>query len=227
MQQQLTFDLPVRTAQGRGDFYVTASNGAAMATVEAWRDWPNRKLVLAGPEGAGKTHLALVWAELSGATVLRAKDLGTTDIAALAGGSVAVEDADHIAGERPHEEALFHLHNLILAEGGSLLLTAQSAPTRWGLSLPDLASRMQATTLTRLEPPDDMLLAAVLVKLFDDRQITISHPLITYLTRRMSRSLSDAARMVDRLDRAALVENCPITRSFAARILDISGENAP
>jgi len=224
MPQQLTFDLPVRSAQGRGDFYVTASNAAAMATVEAWQDWPNRKLVLVGPEGAGKTHLAHVWADLSGAAVLRAKDLPSTDIPALAGSCVVVEDADRIAGDRPCEEALFHLHNLILAEGGSLMLTACTAPSRWGLSLPDLTSRAEATTLAHLEAPDDMLLSAVLVKLFDDRQITVSHPLITYLTRRMSRSLSEAAQMVDRLDRAALAQNCPITRSFAARILDISGE---
>lgn len=220
MAEQLTFDLPVRAAQGRGDFYVTHSNAAAMATVEGWQGWPNRKLVLSGPEGSGKTHLALVWAEMTGAQTLDATTLPDTDIAALAGASVVIEDADRIAGQRPAEEALFHLHNLVLAEGGHLMVTARSAPSRWGLSLPDLRSRMEGTTLTRLDAPDDMLLSAVLVKFFDDRQIIVTHPLITYLARRMDRSLAQAATLVERLDRAALVDHSPITRAFAARILD-------
>lgn len=220
MAEQLTFDLPVRAAQGRGDFYVTHSNAAAMATVESWQSWPNRKLVLSGPKGSGKTHLALVWAEMTGAQTLDATTLPDTDIAALAGASVVIEDADRIAGQRPAEEALFHLHNLVLAEGGHLMVTARSAPSRWGLSLPDLRSRMEGTTLTRLDAPDDMLLSAVLVKFFDDRQIIVTHPLITYLARRMDRSLAQAATLVERLDRAALVDHSPITRAFAARILD-------
>jgi chromosomal replication initiation ATPase DnaA len=220
MARQLTFDLPVRPAQGRGDFFVTHSNAAAMATVEGWRDWPNRKLVLSGPEGSGKTHLALVWAEMTGARLIAAGDLPDTDIPALAGQSVVVEGADRIAGNRPAEEALFHLHNLVLAEGGHLMVTARSAPSRWGLDLPDLRSRMEGTTLTRLDAPDDMLLSAVLVKFFDDRQIIVNHPLITYLARRMDRSLAQAALLVDQLDRAALAEHSPITRAFAARILD-------
>lgn len=224
MARQLTFDLPVRPAQGRGDFFVTHSNAAAMATVEGWQGWPNRKLVLAGPEGSGKTHLALVWAEMTAARLVAAQDLPDTDIAALAGQSIVVEDADRIAGNRRAEEALFHLHNLILAEGGHLLVTARDAPSRWGLDLPDLRSRMEGTTLTRLDAPDDMLLSAVLVKFFDDRQIIVTHPLITYLVRRMDRSLAQAALLVDRLDRAALAEHSPITRTFAARILDNSAE---
>ncbi len=225
MGEQLTFDLPTRAAQGRDDFLVTPSNAAAMATMEAWQGWPNRKLVLVGPDGSGKTHLAHVWADLSGAQALPATDLVTTDIAALSGQSVIVEDADRIAGTRPAEEALFHLHNLILAEGGHLLVTARTAPSRWGLTLPDLRSRMEATTLAQLDAPDDMLLSAVLVKLFDDRQITVTHPLITWLARRMDRSLAQAAQLVAQLDRAALAEHCAITRSFAARILGTEGDS--
>ncbi|MCI2400778.1 chromosomal replication initiator DnaA [Aliiroseovarius subalbicans] len=220
MPRQLTFDLPARPAQGRGDFFVSPSNAAAMGAIETWQDWPNRKLVVAGDEGTGKTHLTHVWAGLSGAVVMPATALDSTDIAALAGRSVAVEGADVIAGDRAREEALFHLHNLVLAEGGALLITARKAPARWGLSLPDLASRMEATTLARLDPPDDMLLSVVLVKLFDDRQITVTPTLITYLVPRMTRSLSAAAELVEELDRAALAENRAVTRSLAAHVLE-------
>lgn len=220
MSDQLTFDLPAPPAQGAADFLITPSNQTAMAVIKTWADWPNQKLVLAGAEGTGKTHLAHVWAEASRAEMIRATALGTTVIEALAGGSVVVEDVDQIAGDRAAETALFHLHNLVLAEGGWLLITAKDAPSRWGVSLPDLRSRMEATTLARLDPPDDMLLSAVLVKLFDDRQISVNANLIDYLLPRMERSLAEAARLVEELDRIALAERRPVTRALATRLFD-------
>lgn len=222
MQEQLTFDLPVETAQGVTDFLVTPSNQAAMAMIEGWAHWPNRKLVLAGAPGTGKTHLAHVWAELSGAEIIDARHIGGAVIEALAGGSVVVENVDQIAGDRAAETALFHLHNLILAEEGWLLLTASDAPSRWGLCLPDLRSRMEATTLARLDVPDDMLLSAVLVKLFDDRQISVNANLVEYLLPRMERSLAAAAELVEALDRMALAEQRPVTRALAQRLFDPS-----
>ncbi|NDW52831.1 DnaA ATPase domain-containing protein [Aliiroseovarius sp. PrR006] len=225
MPEQLTFDLPAHPAQGLDDFLVTPSNANAMATIESWQNWPNRKLVLAGEAGTGKTHLTHVWAGLSGAQILHASALPQIRIEDLAGQSVALEDADQIAGNAEAENALFHLHNLVLAEGGALLVTARSAPSRWGLTLPDLRSRMEGTTLARLDPPDDMLLSAVLVKLFHDRQITVPANLIDYLLPRMERSLAEAARLVSVLDQAALSEGRALTRTLAVRVLDKDPEN--
>jgi chromosomal replication initiation ATPase DnaA len=151
---------------------------------------------------------------------LRAADLVAADIPALAThGAVGVEDAETLAGNPAAEAALFHLHNL-LATSGSLLVTAKSPPRDWGLTLPDLASRMQATALTRLDPPDDALLTAVLAKLFADRQLAISTNLIPYLVVRMDRSIAAARRLVDVLDARALSQHRPITRAMAGEILD-------
>lgn len=221
MTEQMAFDLPVRSATGREDFFVSPSNAMAVAQIEAWRDWPQRKLVLVGPEGAGKTHLAHVWADASGAKIVAASDLAGAGIEALATqGAVAVEDADRIAGERAAEEALFHLHNLILAEGGTLLLTARTAPRLWPLILPDLRSRLEATASATLEAPDDALLAAVLVKLFADRQITVPPRLIPYLVGRMDRSFAAAQALVAALDRRALETGRKISERLAAELLD-------
>lgn len=221
MTEQLAFDLPVRSATGREDFFVSPSNAVAVAQIEAWRDWPQRKLVLVGPEGAGKTHLAHVWADASGAKIVAAADLPGAGIEALAGqGAVAVEDADRIAGERAAEEALFHLHNLMLAEGGALLLTARSAPRQWPLALPDLRSRLEATASATLEAPDDALLAALLVKLFADRQIAVPPRLIPYLVGRMDRSFAAAQALVAALDRRALETGRKIGVGLAAELLD-------
>jgi chromosomal replication initiation ATPase DnaA len=225
MARQLTFDLPVRTSRGRGDFFVADSNAVALAAVERWEDWPGRKMVLTGPDGSGKSHLVEVWSSATGAEIVPASALPRTDTAALAGRSVAVEDADRVAGIADAEGALFHLHNLVLAEGGSLLLTSRAAPSRWGLDLPDLASRIEGTPMVALDAPDDALISAVLVKLFDDRQIAVAPNLIAYLAPRLPRSLAAAQDFVIRLDALALAEKRDVTRALAARLLDSTGED--
>ena len=215
MIRQLAFALPNSEAMTREDFFVAPSNALALQTVEGWQDWPGRKLLLIGPEGAGKSHLAHVWAALSGAVIVAGHDLARTDVAALAGKPVAVEDADRIG---PAEAQLFHLHNLATS-GAALLLTARTPPRDWGLGLPDLISRMQATQIARLEAPDDALLSAVLVKLFADRQVAVPSNLIPYLISRMPRSIGAARALVADLDARALAAGRPITRALAGEVL--------
>lgn len=215
MIRQLAFDLPSAEAMTRDHFFVAPSNAVALQTVEHWHDWPGRKLLITGPEGAGKTHLAHIWAALADAVILSADQLPTTDIAALSGRAVVVEDADRIAGA---EAQLFHLHNLVTTTG-ALLLTARTPPRDWGLTLPDLKSRMQATAIAQLDGPDDALLSAVLVKLFADRQVAVPANLIPYLVSRMPRSIGAARALVAALDARALAEARPITRALAAEIL--------
>ena len=224
MHRQLSFDLPVREALGREDFFVSPANAPAVAMIETWPGWPGGKLVLTGAKGAGKTHLAHVWAARSGAAIVSARDLAGADIAALATTPVAVEDCERIIGERACETALFHLHNLALAEGQSLLFTALTPPNRWHLSLPDLASRMQGAALARIAPPDDALLAAVLMKLFADRQLAPTPATIPFLLRRIDRSFAAASAIVARLDAAALAQGRPVTPALARNVLDMPGD---
>ena len=221
MIQQLTFDLPVGARLTRADFCVTPANALALTAVDAWQTWPNNKMLVVGPEGAGKSHLAQIWAKDAKAVLMPATQLAAADISALATQpAVGIEDAETLAGDPAAEAALFHLHNL-LATSGSLLVTAKIPPRDWGLTLPDLASRMQATALTSLDPPDDALLAAVLAKLFADRQLAISANLIPYLVVRMDRSIAAARRLVDALDARALSQHRPITRAMAGELLEL------
>ena len=221
MIRQLAFDLPNAEAMTRDEFFVAPSNALALQAVEDWQNWPGRKLVLVGPEGSGKTHLAHIWAEEAGATRIAARDLETASLRDLgprvvgedAESAAAVEDADRL--DRSDEAPLFHLHNLA-TQGGALLLTAQTPPRDWGLRLPDLVSRMQAAPLARLEAPDDAHLSAVLVKLFADRQVAVAANLIPYLVSRMPRSIGAARGLVAALDARALALGRPITRALAA-----------
>lgn len=222
MSRQIPFDLPVRHARGRDDFFVAPANALALATLDAPEGWPAGRMLLIGPEGAGKSHLAAIWATAQGeAEVIAAPYLSNDDAPRLAAARAAVvEDAQRLAGSAPGEEALFHLINLMAAEGGRLLLTADAPPRDWGLVLPDLKSRLEATALARIEPPDEALMAAVLVKLFADRQMVVAGHIITWLVPRMDRSLGQARRLVAELDARTLAQGCAVTRPMAAEVLD-------
>ncbi len=220
MARQLSFDLPGRTALGRDDFFVSPANANAVAMVEGWQNWPARKLMLIGPRAAGKTHLAHVWANLSGAQIVPAASLAQADIPSLAQTTVAVEDCDRITGDANIENALFHLHNLALAEGQTLLFTAARPPADWSLGLPDLASRMQGTPSIHITEPDDALLGAVLMKLFSDRQLAPTPATLPYLVSRIDRSFEAATRIVNALDLTAMEARRPITPRLAAEVLD-------
>ena len=222
MPPQLIFDLPLRTARGRGDFFISPANDLAVRTLDATPSWPGGKMLLVGPEGSGKTHLTHIWAEEAGAAIHPA-----TRLPAEPTGPLAVEDIDVVAGDPDAETQLFHLHNLVQAGGHALLMTSAQPPAALPWALPDLNSRLLATATTALLPPDDALLAQVLVKLFADRQLAVPPTLIPYLISRMDRSLSAAAVLVQALDTHALATARPVTRALAAEVLDKGAGDAP
>jgi len=221
VREQLTFELPAKPALGRDDFFVVPSNALAVEALEGWRNWPDGRMLLCGPTGAGKTHLAHVWAAQTGADIAVAAKLDAQKAGELgAKPFVVVENGDVAAGDIGAETALFHLYNLLGAAGGHLLITASTPPARWPVRLADLASRMQAMPLATLNPPDDALLAAMMVKLFNDRQIAIGPELVPYLLDRIDRSTRDVVEVVEALDRAALTQKRAVNRRLAAEVLD-------
>ncbi len=218
--RQLTLDLADRPALGRGAFHVTPANATALARVEDDDRWPHGRLALVGPAAAGKTHLAQVWAAATGAVVVDAAALPHLDLPALAAaGRVVVEDVPVAAGHPGAEAALFHLHNLIDAGGGRLLVTGRATPARWPLRLPDLASRMQAIAPVAIAEPDDALLAALLAKGLADRRLKADPAVIAYLVARMTRTAAAAMALADALDRLSLAEHRAVSRPLAARAL--------
>jgi chromosomal replication initiation ATPase DnaA len=217
MAEQLTFDLPMRTALGRADYFVSPANGVAVAGIDGWRNWRRGKMVLVGPDGAGKTHLAHVWAEAAAARVLPAADLAGLDLDDI-GPGLAVEDADRGLSDA-QETALFHLHNTLAAKGGALLLTARLDPARWPLRLADLKSRVQQAGVLKLGPPDDALLAALMVKLATDRQIRLDPGLITYALLRMERSFGAAQALIAEIDARSLRDKTRPGKAMVAAIL--------
>ena len=219
---QLPIDLPHRPALGRADFLVSDCNAAALGWIERWPQWPARALVLYGPPGSGKSHLAELWRARSGGVPIAGEELARSDPTELASRrAVALDDA-----ARAPEQALLHLYNCIVEAGASLLVVAREAPASWPIALPDLASRLRAAPTAAIAPPDDALLAAVLVKHFADRQVRVAPGVIGFLLRRMERSFAAAGALAERLDRLALGAGRPITVALARQALAEAGDGA-
>ncbi len=221
---QLVLDLPHRPAWGRDVFFEAPANRAALAFIERWPDWPQSAAVLVGPAGAGKTHLAAVWQQQARARRLRAADLST-----VPGDPPGKEEAvallcDDAEAMLAHagpggEEAFFHLLNRIWHRRGALLMTARRPPARWPVRLRDLASRLHALPVIKILPPDDSLLAVVMVKQLRDRQLEIEPAVVGYVLDRIERSFAAVTTVVEELDRLALAEKRRITVPLARRVL--------
>lgn len=226
MTAQLPLDLGHRPALGREDFLVADCNAAAVAWIDRWPDWPGGGLAIHGPAGCGKTHLAEVWRGRSGAIRIPAGSLGggargATEPPALVGDarSCVIDGLYDDAASAPDERLLLHLYNLLRERAGHVLLVAGTAPARWPVMLPDLRSRLTALPAVEIGPPDDTLLAAVLVKLFADRQLAVGTEVIVYLAQRMERSFEAARRIVAALDREALAAHRRVALPLAREVL--------
>ena len=215
--RQLALALKHSESFAREDFLSGACNAAALALIEAWPQWPGNIVIVTGPEGCGKSHLAAIWANLAGARTIAARALDRLSVpGALATGALVIED---LVPQRFDEQALFHLLNLAREEDAFVLMSARTAPAGWTFAIPDLASRVRATPQIALSAPDDVLLRAVLVKSFTDRQIAVDESLIVYLSRRIERSFAAVRAVVARLDEEAMRRKRPLTRALAAEVL--------
>lgn len=216
--KQLPLALPHRTALGRADFLVSDSNAGALGWIERWPDWPGGVLVIHGPAGCGKTHLAHIWRERSAAAIFAGASLSSgepPDFRIAPVPALAVDDAEYAP-----EVGLLHLYNACRERDGSLLIISRAAPGSWPMALADLASRLRAAISVGIDPPDDALLGAVLVKQFADRQLIVAPEVIRYVLRRMERSFAAAAALATALDRLALSRASAITVPLARALLD-------
>ena len=216
---QLPLELGHRASYGGEDFLVAPCNEAAVAWLDRWPDWPGPGLAIHGPAGCGKTHIAHVFQAGAQARLLRPGDLEQSPAALIEGYRACVlDDAPPVP-----ERLLLHLFNALAEKGGHLLIVSRLPPARWGLGLPDLASRLSALPAVRIDPPDDSLVEALLVKLFADRQIIVAPGVVAFLTARLERSFDALLRAVDRLDRESLARHRRVSLPLAREIVEQKG----
>ena len=222
MMRQLPLPLPHDAAMGADDFLVTPCNREAAAWIEKWPEWPTFGLILTGLPGSGKTHLLNLWLERSKGRLITETELLSHNAVSLTSAttSLALDNADMLAGSDTSEEKLFHLYNHLKEVKGFLLLTMTRGAGQTGFLLPDLRSRLLTLPAAALLPPDDALLEALIVKQFRDRQVTLDSGVVAYLAPRISRDAAGIRDLVERLDRASLAEGRKITIALARNILE-------
>ena len=219
--EQIPFDLGARSVFGRGDFLIGASNAASVGWIDRWPNWSAPILVLHGPAASGKSHLSAVWKETSHAALIKPEMLMTSEADTLfeMGPALLLDGLDPWLGDRAAETTLFHLYNMLKEERKTMMITLRMAPGQTDFAIPDLASRFRAAPVVSIQPPDDMLLGSVLIKLFSDRQLTVSHDVISYLLPRIERSFAAARDVVALADHLALAEKRRISIPLMRKVL--------
>jgi DnaA family protein len=216
----------------RFEHFHAGANAAALAAVQALASDAGAAWVyLHGPGGSGRSHLLMAACQAASAAGRRVQYLPlatiTDGVAALRGvaGSelLALDDLGAIAGNRETEHALFDLYNRARAEGSALLFAASATPTRLGLELPDLRSRLGACTQFALKPLDDDERRAVLKAQAAARGIELDDSVLDWLFVRHARDLGALLDLLDRLDQASLAAQRRITVPFLRDFLRDAG----
>ncbi len=223
--KQIPFDFAPHPALGGEDFLGAPCNADALAWVERWPHWPGGVLVICGPRGSGKTHLAHVFQHVSGAALVDTKALAESGADRVLDGQPALvlEDMEGFFAAHSRlnlEEELLHLYNLAREGDVKILMTAGVAPARWAIGLKDLSSRLNTAQVAEIRMPDDALLAALVVKQFADRQVSVERDVLAYMLSRMERSFAGARALVHAIDETALSQRRAITIPLVRRVLD-------
>ena len=229
--RQLALPFLHRSSFAAADFMPAPANEAALAYL-ASDDWPLGRLALHGPAGTGKTHLLHLWlargiAAGRDAALLEASAVRTLppDAPLPATGALAVDDADTIVTQGGGaEEPLLHLLNRAAEAGIPLLLASRTAPARWNVALPDLASRLRATPAVAIGDPDDALLDALFGRLLADRQLAAGEGVARFLRARLPRDAASLRAAVAALDRMALERGRPVSLAIAQAFLAVEEE---
>ena len=195
---QIALPLGWPAAPGDDAFIVTPSNARAAHLLEHHGAWPVRAAVLTGPRKSGRSLLARIFAGKSGGAI--------------------IDDA-----ERAPEAQIFHAWNDAQASRRPLLIVADAIPPAWDVALPDLRSRLAASTHAAIDAPDDELMRLLFAELFHRRGLDARPDLIDWLASRIERSHVAILRAVDALDQEVMERRKRLTIPLARTTLADAG----
>ena len=207
---QIAFQFSPQPYLGREDFMVSSCNFEAFQIIDSWPEWTFFAICLYGPKGCGKTHLSRIFSDkVSVQTHYPYK------IPSIKADKISLESPFELFKQHRclivedlttniNQEAMFHLYNLYRNEGGNILFTSEHAPARMNFAIADLQSRLNIIPAIAIGEPDDEMLSALILKLFNDRQLLVSPEIVTYMVQNMQRSFDFCNKLVAEIDNISL-----------------------
>lgn len=217
---QLPFPFEVQSTYLEEDFLKSNTNALAYDAIQSWPNWTSYGLILFGPSKTGKTHLAHIFQKKSKGLFLEKeslKDLDRFESSIVAGKGYILEDIDSWA--QSCESSLFHLCNLIKERHAFLLLTAETSPPLWKVQLPDLRSRLSLFPAFRLNPADEELLEAILIKKTSEMQIELDASVRRYILTHLERSADSLIKFLEEVNQVSFTLQRKITIPLVKEVI--------
>ena len=206
--RQLPLPLSWSFSKDVKDFIVSDCNRYAFGWLEKWPLRIHSQIVcLVGEAGAGKTHLAHIWAEKMEATWFGNVDICydtiSNEFEQISNKFFVLDDADEVKDEL----LLFYLFNTIKSSNSYLLLTAKNYPNTWHLGLEDIRSRLSTVDVVQIHKPNDTAMSLIISKMLFQRGLIASDEVITFIANRIERSYASIAYWVNRIDTSLIDRN--------------------
>ncbi len=226
--QQMPLPMRLRASSVLSSYCADANHEAVALLSNLSRTGPSPVVFLYGPQGVGKTHLLQALCAHAGeqqrsALYLPLRELHRHGPELLQGTEhlqlVCLDDVGVILRDAAWNRALFNLHRDLEERGVKLLLADEQSPTALAIQLPDLASRILAGTLLRLQPLGDAAQIEALQLHAHQRGLTLPDDVVSYLLRRLPRDMHSLCGFLDELDVASLTAQRKLTVPFVKQVL--------
>ena len=213
---QLLLDFDVKKNFNDHDYYVSSSNYFAFNLIDKWPKWEKRILNISGEKFSGKTHLANIFKSKTSALFLTENQINDDVFKTIKlYESIIVDEFSNTIDER----LVYSILNLVDQDSKYLLINSKIPLGETNFKLPDLASRSKNLLHAKIDPPDDDLIFAIILKNFSDRQIKLEKKIIEFIINRIDRSYSKISEFIYKIDELSLKKKKPINFKTINEIL--------
>jgi len=214
---QKLLDFDINESFDENDYYVSKSNYFAKNIIETWPKWEKNIINLTGEKFSGKSHLSAIFRRKSNALYLHAKNIDDQTLKEIKlSNDIIIEDLD----ENFDEKLLYSIFNLVEQDNKYLLISSKKPMDTMKFSLPDLVSRLKNCIVAKIEPPDDDLIYAIILKSFSDRQIKLDNKIIDYIIKRIDRSYGKMHEFIYKIDELSLKKKQSINFKIIKEIIN-------